>query len=71
MLAAVAAAQAAGRTVVGVGGVDDVYNRVHAAAVALPHRSEARLATKVPQLDCDFTLCHLAHVEADGGDHIL
>lgn len=48
-----------------------VHDGVDAATVSLPHGTEARLAADVPHLDRDVAFGDLAHVEADGGDHVL
>ena len=45
-----------------------VHDRTDAAAISLPHSSEARLPSKVPELDRHITFVDLPHVESDGGD---
>ena len=47
------------------------HDGVDAAAVALPHGTEPRLAADVPQLDGHVALGDLAHVEAHRGNHVL
>ena len=56
---------------VGVRGVHHVHDRVHPAAVPLPHRPEPRLAADVPQLYRHVPLGDLPHVEAHSRDHVL
>ena len=56
---------------VGVRGVHHVHDRVHPAAVALPHRPEPWLAADVPQLYRHVPLGDLPHVEAHSRDHVL
>ena len=51
--------------------VDDVDDGVHASAVPLPHRPEARLASQIPEFHANFAFGDFAHVEADGRDHIF
>ena len=51
--------------------VDDIDDRVHAAAVALPHAAETRLAADVPHLDRHVALRDLLHIEAHCRDHVL
>jgi len=48
-----------------------VHNRVDATAVTLPHASETGLTADIPQLHGHVALGDLAHVETDGGDHVL
>lgn len=49
----------------------DLHYGVDATAIAFPHTPEAWLSANVPQLHGHVALGDLAHVEADGWDHVL
>lgn len=48
-----------------------LHDRVHSAAVPLPHAPKAGLATNIPELHRHVPLGDLAHVKANSGDHVL
>ena len=52
-------------------GIHDKDDGLDVPTVAFPHVPEAGLAANVPDFEGDAATLDLAHVEADGGDHVL
>lgn len=51
--------------------IHDKDDGLDVPTVAFPHVTEARLAANVPDFEGDAAALDLAHVEADGGDHVF
>ena len=49
----------------------ELHNSIHASAITLPHCSEPRLATNVPQLYRDIAFGYFSHIKSNSGYHVL
>lgn len=49
----------------------DIHNRRNRTAVSLPHATESRLTSKIPQFYCHVSFGNLSHIESYSRDHIL